>query len=405
MIQDVILDNDGRAKFSRAYKRVSPSGIRTFTGNSVDTSKDVLTRDLNWMHGISPWTKSTWKTIFRNAYHALQLFVTVFVDGTMVQGYSQYHESNIMEDDIQIADADARHEWSGLAEGDRFYVFDKTLYVCLKGDDAPFKNLPKQLHGLCSTFLCVSFWNCALSHCTHSGIATLITGESSHSKKIIDLHQQQIGQLAATNKVIGWSDKKRCWCCFRYRYFQNGDWQFSHVVWHRTLGPTGNHFLHGITEFQNGQPYMIHNDMQSLYRALQADIDIANYDPDLTELQRQQFNGFVLTNDAIAQYFGDLVENAINDLKQANPDADWSFEAEHDVRRSVADRLCTAILYKPLYNGIFSTIWEIFHGFMQNVSQSVRLFAKLTYIEWDWEPSRVLLVIKGIGMLLFVSVQ
>lgn len=396
MYRPIRLNADGRAHHGRARPHRDPNGISMFSGNSTNTNKAVKTLKLNSMHAIAPWTRYNWKTYYRNSYEAFLLFLDRFIDAAMVQGFSPYHSSTIMDDDIKVADDAIEEEWA-IPEGSKYYIFPRTLYVCLKGDDAPFKNLPTELHSICATFLFVSFWNCRLSHSIHSSVATLLSGEGSKQPHIINLHQEQIGQLCQTDKAMAWSDNKNCWCLIRYRHFQNGDWAFSHVVWTRTLGPTGGFFLHGITLFVGGVPMQVPNNMDSLHDALQTGIDKTGYFPNLQELQTSKFSGYVLTTDEIAAYFGDMIEEKVDQLKQETGEQ-LSYEEEHKVRRTIANKLGISILYKPKHPSIFSTTWEQFHAFLQNVCRFITLLCTLTYVYWQWSQARITVIVKSIGM-------
>ena len=392
-----MINDSGQATFARAHTRVFANGIRTFTGNSRNTSKRVLTTELNDIQSKSPWQViNNGATTYRNPYQCFGAFLEVMIDAPMVQGYSDYHHTCVHTDDIKQADTDTARKWH-LNVGDRYYEFDIPIYICLKGDDAPIANLPKEMNSICATFLCICFWNCPLSHCTHSAMATLISGENSKLPHIIDLHQAQITELNKTDRIGAFSKNKQCYMLFTYKHFQNGDWVFAHVQFTRTLGPTAFHFLHGITHFIDGEPYMLPNRLKDLYVALQAGIEPANYTPNLAELRARKFNGYVLTNDEIAHYMGGLVEaefvrrrEASNAATRARYDNDVKYA--HDKRRDIANEFSTAILYQPTNLRIFLGIFEIFHCFMQNVSRSVNVLSVLMYIRWGWAEREVLQV-------------
>ena len=404
MLQNVYYDYDGKYHLSRSTKRTwgdSRNSISMDTGPTYETITDIKKDEIKRCNDIAPWHEPYWHTNYRNALEALILLLQDHLDCECVSGYSNYHYKLINDNDIEQATIDDDgndicEEWN-IDEGERYYIWPKTMVIGLKGDDSKMPKWPLAYNNVAFVFLFAYFWNCGLAHCKYSSICTLISGLSSKSKRVQRLIQNQCADLFDTNKIAVYSHKKKCYCCYNLKFYWCSDWIFECSVFGLS-GPTSTHFLHGLTKFENGKPKCIPNTLDNLWDAYTNGIEVENYHIDFDECRRSKFDGYCLTNNDIIQYY--WVKKFQPDIKKRKRHMkieNWNNpEKQVQKRRQVANAKHVPILYNPS-NWRYNMLTDCFHAFDTYVLHLFKYMVFLCHSSFDWTKSETMTVVDSLG--------
>ena len=247
-------------------------------------------------------------------------------------------------------------------------------------------------------FLFACLFNCGLYHCRHSCIATLVSGKGCHSQSVIRIVQKQLVQIATLETMRLWSEKLQCWCCYNVDFGWCSDWMFECAVF-GLLAPTSQHFLHGLTYFENGEPKCINNSRQSLFNAFKAGISRENLNIDFEEKRQSQWTGYCLTNNDIVKYWSEQVFKPEFENRQARCKAENWQRRSYRVkkRRAVANCKNIPTLYgKHAY--IYKMKTELFHAFDTWQGTLFRYMIYFTHVSCQWSLKDTMKCVDEIGI-------
>ena len=129
------LDANGKMRLGKAAPHLI-NGIPLCTGNSRNINSSVLSNVHQKILNIAPWDESNLELFHRQAQASVRALVTVFVEGDMIQGYSDFHHSRMVP--VQIANEQAAIEWK-IPVRSRYCVKSCSLWMVGQGMNKMFQ--------------------------------------------------------------------------------------------------------------------------------------------------------------------------------------------------------------------------------------------------------------------------
>ena len=233
-------------------------------------------------------------------------------------------------------------------------------------------------------FLFAYLFNCGLFHCRHSCIAILVSGKGCHCQSVIGIIRKQLIEIAELKKLTFWSSKLKCWSCYNVDFGWSSDWMFECAVF-GVLSPTSDHFLHGVTYFDEGEPICVNNSRTSLFKAFETGISRENFNVNFAQKRAEKWTGYCLTNDDIVKYWSETVfkkelKKRLVRIKESN----WQRRSYRvKKRREIANWLSVPVMYaKHAY--IYKLKTELFHAFDTWQGTLFRYMIYFTHVSCEW---------------------
>lgn len=359
------------------------------SGPSRNKIKEFTKEELARFDNFAPWTRDNNVSQWRSPYRGLALLVSDHLDADCVSGYSYFHYKLINQEDIEIATTEIACAW-GIESGSRYYIWDYPLRTGVKGDDGKMDNWPQDANVVSLLFVFAFLWNCGLAHCKFSAMCTLISGEGCHSDLVTSQVKFQVREMKNNDKLVVWSNKANCYCCYNLKFYFCSDWIFECAIFGLT-GPTSKCFLHGLTKLVKGKPELLGDDFKSLWDAFESGIDPCFFDVDLQECIDNEIDGYCLTNNEILQYYGTKWNKRVHKSNRRRKGA-----LTIDKKRQIAHETRTGLLKHPS-DWYYCLLSESFHCFDTYVCHIVKYTIFLCHCAFDWPQSQTLFVVEELG--------
>lgn len=398
MVQQHLYDVQDHFYFGRAQgMHWGDTGLCMRLGYSNHVISNAKQAEIERINDLAPWDRSDIVNQHRSPFEGLSVLVQDHLDSECVSGYSNFHYKLIDRDSIHQADDDAANEW-GIGVGDDYYVWSDNLVTTLKGDDSSMPKFPVEYKNHVSlVFIFAYFWNCGLAHSKHSSICTLISGKSCHDKNVQNIVQDQCVEMITNDKLTVWSRKAECFCCYNLEFYFCADWIFECSIF-RLLGPTSNHFVHGLTKWVEGKPEIVVNDIEELYAALETGVDSNNFDKSFEECKEEEFCGYTLTdNDTLQHWSENVFKPAIKLVKSRSRRNTWKDKTKQiKKRREVANDESVPMLYRTM-RWRYVLLTESFHAFDTYILHLYKYLVYLTHCAFNWPTTETQLWVDEIG--------
>ena len=195
-----------------------------------------------------------------------------------------------------------------------------------------------------------------------------------------------------------WSEKLNCWCCYNVDFGWSSDWMFECAIF-GVLSPTAEHFLHGLTHFENGEPKCVNNSRLSLFNAFKDGVSRDNLNVNFAQKREQKWTGYCLTNDDIVKYWSEKIfAPALATCKKKCKAENWqtrSFRIKK--RRAVANKLHVPVLYEK-HSYVYKLQTELFHAFDTWQGTLFRYMIYFTHVSCEWTIKETMALVDDIGV-------
>ena len=396
-----IVHKHGKATFGFASDR-QIGGVKYNLGLSREKRKYFLNIVLQRIHHYAPWTRicdpsdvhqKNPITMLRDSLDCTRAYMSALLDSDCVFGHSDYHHSCIITNFISKANLNI-HRKFGIPVNAKYYVFPKLLSVCVTGDGGRMTRVPLVTGTIPFAFVRVLGLNDTLQHSRHSGICCLASQLSVHDVKIQEYMSIVIANIGKKGKFCLYSNKKKCWCIFKYECYMNGDWEWLYQMVNRCSSPSGTYRFPGLIRYKDGQPKMVHMEEIAKYHALVSNVVIDDCKSN-EYYMNHKWTGYTLNTDEISKYLVDQVENELDIYKDDHPDL--TPKEERDARRNIAHMFEHGLLYASDFNNN-DGVFDVCHCWWTILVKIVTTLLSCTWSCWKWDREDVIYIFTLLGV-------
>ena len=350
--------------------------LQSMQGLSYQTRLRFQNIILQRIADVAPWTEFFDDDDFlrvnpigeiRNAVQGLKCILETQLNSDMLFGHSPYNYSAIGKP-IRCAAPHIAHTKYNIPIGELYYEFTDPVTVCLTGDGGILPRVPYGTPTTPIAFLRVLSLNDTLQHCRHSGIPVLLSSLSDKNP-IIEKWLDKLSKDLKQNDTFSlYCTKKKIHCIYNYIRTDNGDWQWSHRYTTKSVAPGAHYCNVGLTRWKNGQYKHVKNQLYKNYHALVCKFTRDNEDnKDEKQLEEEKWTGYRLTTPKVAATMAQMVELCIQDYYANNPDIEFDYKKDRELRVEFAKIFKHGFLYKGDKNcnyGLFDCLhcwwsWQV----------------------------------------------
>ena len=331
--------------------------------------------------------------MLRDCLDGTKAIMQIYLDSDCVVGHSDYNYSSIDKFAICCAPHVAHYVYD-IPIGQKYFVFPKTLSVCITGDGGRMTRVPRITGTIPFVFVRVLALLEGAQHSKYSGICCLGSKLSSTDVRIEEYVAIILRDIGKEGTFVLKSKKTGIYCIYKYKCTMNGDWDWLFRIVNRCTNPTSKYPFCNMIRWKDGVPKMIENKIFSKYHALFFDVTSNDDNKSVAQLVDEKFTGYRLATDEVCQYLVNLVENDYNDMYN---DTDLNGDQERDVRRKIAYRYSHGFLYPSEYNNN-DAIFDVCHCWWSILIRILTVLLSCTWCFWHWSRKDVIDVYDLLGV-------
>ena len=343
-------------------------------------------------------------TILRNALMASVVVMKSYLLSKLCYGHSWYHESNIIDD--KCVEVSVMHHLYyntlDIPIGFKVYEFPKTLTIVVTGDGGRIPKVPMGTPNMALAFVRVLGLKDYAHHSRHSGLPILISRLGDKHEDLPQYLSEACQDLHGQGAFKVYHPGKDLFCVYKYKRWDNADWDWSYKLCNNAVGPTGNYGLPSIVRYNNGTCKGLLTRSDKLYHCLDVGItpntDGKTHEQLLTPNEEGQYwSGYRLTTNEVASIWGQEVDEMWNNYAASHPNRQFSAHFERQKRIQFAKDLQIGVLGESNVRN-WCGIFDVCHAWWAWMNYMLALLIMLMWGVWRWSMDDVLLVISCLGV-------
>ena len=338
-------------------------------------------------------------TIIRDAKQAMICVMRSYLLSEMCFGHSPYHESKIIEEEVQHVTF-MHHLYAHdlrIPLGARVYEFPQLLTVCITGDGGRIPKVPMNTPLIALAFVRVLGLNYYAHHSRHSGLPVMISKLGDHHPNLPGYMFEVCQNLNGAGCFYIYHVSKQCYCVYKYKRWDNADWAWSHKMCNNAVGPTGAYGLPGITRYNNGNFKGVLNRTDKLYHCLDHGITTNEKGLGHDKLIRDGFVGYTLTTTEVANIWGHQVDARWNEYVAKYPNKIFTSKQQRKKRIQFAREMQIGVLGVSNVSN-WGGIFDVCHAWWSWMNYILCFVIMLMWCVWNWSEEQLLMFVSCLGV-------